>query len=440
MRKSNRISLPEIIEQVDPKTLRFADNPIHKDDPLHVEKIAGSMDQFDFVDPVLVGPNNEIIDGEQRVKAAMRQGHATVPIMRLKDATPRQVTAIRIALNKIQRGSRWNETSLKNGISELIGQDFDVLKLGFDTAEIDILLASSGVEPEEGELDLADQTPATAQRDDIFTVGPHRIACGDCRDASLVAQLMGEGHAAACITDAPYNVAVIGHVSGLGKNQHDEFAMASGEMSSEEYEAFLREVIAVGNALVQPGGYHYWWMDWRSLHLLTKAALDNGLDHVNTCVWVKPNAGMGSLYRSQHEMIGVYRKPGANGTNNVKLGKYGRARSNVWDGRGANSFGRTRDEDLKDHPTVKSIALTEDAIKDCTKRGEIVLDLFGGSGTTMLAAERCSRKARLVEIEPKYVDVTLRRMRDVFEIDAIHVATGLTFNELREQRLTEAKS
>lgn len=440
MRKSNRISLPQTIEHVDPKTLRFAENPIHKDDPLHVEKIAGSMDQFDFVDPALVGPNNEIIDGEQRVKAAMRQGYATVPIIRLKDVTPRQVTAIRIALNKIQRGSRWNETSLKNGISELIGQGFDVLKLGFDTAEIDILLASSGIAPEEGELDLADQTPAAAQRGDIFSVGSHRIACGDCRDASLVGQLMGEERAAACITDVPYNVPVKNHVSGLGKNQHEEFAMASGEMSSPEYLAFLFEVIALANALVQPGGYHYWWMDWRSLHLLTQAALDNGLDHVNTCVWVKPNAGMGSLYRSQHEMIGVYRKPGAKSTNNVKLGKYGRSRSNVWDGRGANSFGRTRDEDLRDHPTVKAVVLIEDAIKDCTKRGEIVLDLFGGSGTTMLAAERCSRKARLVEIEPRYVDVTLRRMRDVFDIDAIHVATGLTFDELREQRLAQTQS
>ncbi len=440
MSKSNRISLPETIEQVDPKTLRFADSPIHKHDPLHVEKITGSTEQFGFVDPVLVGPNNEIIDGEQRVKAAMREGYPTVPIIRLKDATSHQVIAIRIALNKIQRGSRWDETSLTNKLSELIGQGFDVLKLGFDAAEIDILLPSLTIVPDEGSLDPADQIPTTAHSGDIFTVGSHSIACGDCRDASLIGQLMGGERAAACITDVPYNVLVKGHVSGLGKHQHDEFAMASGEMESNEYRAFLLEVIAIANALILSGGYHYWWMDWRSLHLLNLAALDNGLDHVNTCVWVKPNAGMGSFYRSQHEMIGVYRKPGAKSTNNIKLGKYGRSRSNVWDGRGANSFGRTRDADLQDHPTVKPVALIEDAIKDCTKRGEIILDLFGGSGTTMLAAERCGRKARLIEIEPKYVDVTLRRMRDAFDIEAIHVATGLTFDELREQRLAEPQS
>lgn len=221
MRKSNRISLPETIEQIDPKTLRFADNPIHKNDPLHVEKIAGSMEQFNFLVPALVGPNNEIIDGEQRVKAAMRQGHTTVPVLRLKDTTPHQINAIRIALNQIQRGSRWNEASLRSGISELIGQGFDVLKLGFDAAEIDILLAAAGIAPEESSLEPIDQTSVTARRDDVFTVGSHRIACGDCRDASILGQLMGEERVAACITDAPYNVAVNGHVSGLGKNQHD---------------------------------------------------------------------------------------------------------------------------------------------------------------------------------------------------------------------------
>ena len=440
MRKSNRITLSETIEHVDPKTLRFADNPIHKDDPLHIEKIAGSMDQFDFVDPVLVGPNNEIIDGEQRGKAAMRQGYATVPIIRLKDATPQQVIAVRVALNKIQRGSRWNEASLKTGISELIGQGFDVLKLGFDTAEIDLMLASSNTILDEAKHDAADQAPVIARSGDVFAVGSHRIACGDCRDASLVAHLMGEARAAACITDIPYNVTVNGHVSGLGKNQHAEFAMASGELPTQEYLAFMREAIAIANTLVQPGGYHYWWIDWRSLDLLTQAATATGLDHVNTCVWVKSNAGMGSFYRSQHEMVGVFRKPGAKSTNNIKLGKYGRSRSNVWDSRGANAFGRTRDEDLHDHPTVKPVALIEDAIKDCSKRGEVILDLFGGSGTTMLAAERSGRSARLIEIEPKYVDVTLRRMRDVFDIDAIHEASGLTFDALRKQRLAEAQS
>lgn len=437
MRKSNRITLPKTIEQVDPNTLVLPDDLIHRDDAMHVEKIAGSIEQLDFVDPPLIGPNSEVIDGVQRVKAAIRAGCSTIPIVRLNDATAHQVKAIRVALNKTQKGARWNEPVLKSTIDELIGQGFNIRNLGWDAPEIDQMFASPTTDADDTPAELLRQDPVISRPGDLFEIGEHDIACGSFRDASLAAQLMNGEQAAAVVMDPPYNERVA-DISGLGKNKHPEFAMASGEMSPEQFQGFLQEVVSTANTHLKPGGYQYAFMNWRNMHLLTQAALANGLEHVNTCVWVKSNAGMGSFYRSQHEMVGVFRKPGAKSTNNIKLGKFGRNRSNVWDCRGANAFGQSRDEALKDHPTVKPIVLLEGAIKDSTNRGEIILDLFGGSGSTMLAAERCGRKARLIEIEPRYVDVSLRRMREAFGAEAIHVETGLTFDELREQRLAEA--
>lgn len=439
MRKSNRIALPHVIERAHPNTLRPPEMPIHKDNPIHVDRISHSIEALDFVDPILVGPNNEIIDGVRRWKAALKYDLSEIPFIRLDDVTPAQVKALRLALNKLQMSGGWDGTALSQSISDLLGQGFDVMKLGFDPAEIDAIVSPKLIG--EGELpEEPDAAVVTARKGDIFSVGQHLIGCGDCCDATFVRDVIGDQPAAACVMDPPYNVAIHGHVSGLGKNKHEEFAMASGEMSPAEFLNFLTTVVAAANRLIQAGGYQYVFMDWKSLHLLVQAGLSNGLDHINTCVWVKSNAGMGSFYRSQHEMVGVFRKPGAKSTNNIKLGKFGRNRTNVWNCRGANAFGRTRDEDLKDHPTVKPVALIEDAIRDCTKRGEIVIDLFGGSGTTMLGAERCGRKARLIEIEPKYVDVTLRRMQRVFELDAVHLETGLTFDALREQRLLEQQS
>jgi DNA modification methylase len=434
MRKSNRSLLSNIIEFVDPTTLQMPADLIHKEDALHIEKVSDSIESLDFLDPVLVGPGNEIIDGVSRVKAAMRQGLSGIPTLRLPDATPNEMKAIRIALNKLPKGAHWNQTTLRTNINDLMGQGFDVLKLGFDAGELDKLLAPLEVAAEASVQVTGQDEACTVIVGDAFTMGPHSIACGDCRDPDLVATLLSSEVAAACAMDPPYNVPIAGHVSGLGANQHAEFAMASGEMTPKAFGEFLQTVMQVANSHIRPGGYQYVFMDWRSIHLLVHAGKAIGLDHINICTWVKPNAGMGSLYRSQHEMVGVFRKPGGKSTNNVQLGKYGRSRSNVWDYRGANSFGPSRSEDLKDHPTVKPVELIEDIIKDCTKRGEIVLDLFGGSGAAMLAAERCGRRARLVEIAPRYVEVTLRRMRKMFGIDATHVQTGLSFEELSEQR------
>lgn len=436
MRTSNRPILSDI-EFVGPKTLTELDDKIHKDAPLHVERIKGSIDQFGTLVPIIVDDQNRIIDGVGRNRAAIRAGEPLVPIRRLKNATPALIKAIRISLNKLQTGAKFDDAVIKNDILELLDQDFDVLNLGMDSAEIEALLASSsiavdGIDAIPNETGKQRPVPITG---DIFSIGKHMIACGDCLDATLMPKFLTDT-AAACFMDPPYNVP-IDRISGRGRNKHENFPMGFGEMAPGKFGGFLQNSLTVVDRVLKPGGIVFACMDWAHSHLLVSAANEVGLDHINTCVWVKSNAGNGGLYRSQHEFVCVFRKKGGKTTNNVRLGKYGRNRSNVWDFRGANSFGRTRDDDLKDHPTVKPVALVEEAIKDCTKRNDVILDLFGGSGSTMLAAERCGRRARLVEIEPKYVEVTIRRMRDAFGLEAVHLETGLTFEQLRAQRLSQ---
>lgn len=438
MKKSNRLTLPEKLEFVNPNTLRAPDSLVHKDNPLHIAKIAAATGEIGNLDPVLVGPDNQIIDGVARWKAAVRDGSSTIPILRLNNATPAEVKAIRLSLNKLQKEGTWDPTTLNKDLTELLDQGFNVANLGFDTAEIDKLIQSTANDGIDYQPDLPDDATVVSQLGDVFSVGDHLIACGDCRDEELVARLLSGVPVAMVLTDPPYNVPIKGHVSGRGRNSHPEFAMASGEMTREEFGAFLLSILSMANQSIKAGGYIYMFIDWRSHHLVVLAAEQlSQLEHINTCTWVKSKAGLGSFYRSQHEFVCVFRKSGAKSTNNIRLGKYGRNRSNVWDCRGANAFGGTREADLADHPTVKPAIVLENAIQDCTNREEVVLDLFGGSGSTMLAAERCGRKARLIEIEPKYVDVNLRRMRDVFGVDAIHQETGLPFDALREQRLNE---
>jgi len=243
---------------------------------------------------------------------------------------------------------------------------------------------------------------------------------------------------AMAFTDAPYNVPIGGHVSGLGKVKHAEFAMASGEMSRPEFIAFLSTAIKHLITNVQDGAVLDLCIDWRHLAEILSAIEANELALLNLCVWNKRNGGMGSLYRSKHELILIAKKGTAPHTNNVELGKHGRYRTNVWDYAGVNSFGKGRTADLADHPTVKPVALVADAIRDVTRPGEIVLDAFMGSGTTILAAERTKRLAYGIEIEPGYVDVAIRRWSAVTGEKAVLARTGETFESVALHRANES--
>jgi len=235
-------------------------------------------------------------------------------------------------------------------------------------------------------------------------------------------------------TDPPYNVPIDGHVSGLGRHQHREFAMASGEMSPDAFTAFLSSSFAHLVAHSKDGAIHYVCMDWRHIRELMAAGDAHYTELKNLCVWAKTNGGMGSLYRSQHELVFVFKAGRAAHINNVALGRYGRNRTNLWSYAGANVFGSARDDALEMHPTVKPVDLVHDAILDCSQRGDLILDPFAGSGTTLVAAHKAGRRGYGVEIDPTYCDVIVQRLEKACGEHAVLAESSQTFAELTALR------
>jgi DNA modification methylase len=403
-----------------------------------IGQIADSVRTFGWTVPLLVDDAGEVIAGHGRLAAAKLLGHEHVPTIRLTDLTPAQKRAYALADNKLAENAGWDRQLLALELADLIelDPDFEITITGFEMGEIDVLIGELG---EDG-ADEADQVPAldpdlplVTAAGDLWALGPHRLLCADARAPASYTALLGEAKAALVFTDPPYNVPIAGHVSGLGRRVHDEFAMASGEMSDAEFEVFLKTTLARLAAACVPGAIEFVCMDWRGLRALLSAGSEVDLELKNVCVWAKTNAGMGSLYRSQHELVAVFKTPGGRHTNNVALGKHGRHRTNVWSYPGMSSFGTDRDAALGMHPTVKPVALVEDAIKDCSNRGDLVLDAFAGSGTTLIAAERVGRRGFGLELDPRYVDVALRRYRALTGEEPVDVASGLTLAE-RERR------
>ena len=267
---------------------------------------------------------------------------------------------------------------------------------------------------------------------DLWVCGQHRLYCGDALDPASYRVLLRGVPADIVFTDPPYNVRVAGHVSQRADAR--EFAMASGELSPEEFVDFLQTISGHIAANVENGAVVYICMDWRHLDELSAATRRYFGKPKNMIVWVKTNGGQGSFYRSQHEHIAVYAAGTAAPTNNFRLGERGRYRTNVWSYAGFNSFGRDRATALSVHPTMKPVALVADALRDCSKRGEIVLDPFGGSGTTMIAAERSGRAARLIEIDPIYCDVTIRRWQTLSGKTAVLSESDETWGEVEGTR------
>jgi DNA modification methylase len=263
----------------------------------------------------------------------------------------------------------------------------------------------------------------------LWQLGAHRLICGDARDPEALATLLAGEAVDLIFTDPPYNVAVDGHVGGLGKVKHREFAFASGEMSETEFTAFLREALAPAAARCREGAIAYVCMDWRHMRELLAAGDAVFHEMKNLCVWNKTNGGMGSFYRSKHELVFVWKVRAGRHVNSFGLGDTGRYRTNVWDYAGVNTFSASRDADLAMHPTVKPVVLIGDAIRDCSKRGDIILDMFGGSGSTLIAADQAGRKARLVEYDPAYCDTVLRRFQALTGKVPVNINTGQKFED-----------
>jgi DNA modification methylase len=409
---------------------------LHSKKQLH--QIAASIREFGFNSIVVIDEDGVILVGHGRVEAAKLAGLSTLPVLRITHLTAEQKVGFSLADNKTALNADWDLEQVKLLFQELSAQElnFDLEVTAFETAEIDLLIDGPTVstKPDRSDVVPEPQTRAVSRLGDLWHLGGHRLICADACDKAAYAELLNGEQVRLVFTDPPYNVPIDGHVGGLGAVKHREFKMASGEMTPAEFEQFLRTVFAKMAEVSIDGAVHFICMDWRHMAEVMGAAagIYSGLQ--NLCVWNKNNGGMGSLYRSKHELVFVYKVGTGSHINTIELGKNGRYRTNVWDYAGVNTWRAGRDADLEMHPTVKPTALVIDAIKDCSRRGDIVLDAFSGSGTTIIAAQKSRRRARAIELDPLYVDVAIRRWQNFTGEAATMALTGETFAEVEERR------
>jgi len=420
-----------------PSELRpWPGNPrTHGDRQLTALKAA--IRKFGFTAPVLVDPAGFILSGHGRVQAARDLSLASIPTRVIDGLSESAKRAYVIADNKLALLSDWDKAQLKAELEILMHTEFDIETTGFSTAEIDLMLDGQS-EPDKADSDDLQESDVRpdviSQEGDLWLLGGHRLLCADALSpASFEAVMQGE-LAQMIVTDPPYNVPIEGHVCGTGKIKHAEFAMASGEMSSKEFTAFLNRALSNIHAHSQNGSIVYAFMDWRHTREIQDAAEPLFGPPKQLCVWVKDNAGLGSFYRSRHELVFVFKKGSAKHVNNFQLGEHGRYRTNVWTYPGVNTFTGKGFELLKHHPTVKPTGLIADALRDCSRRNGLVLDPFAGSGTVLVAAERTGRRARAIEIDPQYVDVAINRWQRVTGKQAVLAANGKTWDQVQTER------
>jgi DNA modification methylase len=401
-----------------------------------IRQIARSIETFGFNVPVLIDANSKVIAGHGRILACQLLGWSDVPTICLEHLTEAQARAFMIADNRLTENAAWDERLLAEQLHDLslMELDFSLEVTGFEVGEIDLRI--HGLESN-GDGDEADKLPVVSRSavscaGDVWLLGSHRIYCGNALDEASYAKLMGAEKAAMVFSDPPYNVAIDGNVSGFGANRHRDFAMAFGEMGAAEYTAFLARAVELNARHSKPAAIHFYCIDWRHFLELHEAGRNVRLDLLNVCVWAKSTAAMGSLYRSQHELVFVLRKHRERHRNNVQLGRFGRDRSNVWNYPGAVGLRTSEEGNLVAlHPTVKPAAMVADAIMDVSARGDIVLDNFLGSGTTVIAAQRTGRRCFGIEIDALYVDVAIRRWQEFTRDHARHAANGRTFDDIQ---------
>jgi DNA modification methylase len=409
-----------------------------------IKQIARSNEEFGVINPIIVGPDYTIVAGHGRFAAAKLRGDLQVPVLVVEGLTPVQLRAYALADNKLGDLSSFDTQLLIEEIEGIIADspEFDITTAGFVTAELD---AMTGV-IRTGELnDLDDDPPpmpsrrrAVSREGDLWDLDSHRLACGDSTKAGLIEGLLGDEPARLMLSDVPFNLKIEGFASGLGRKAHADIAMATGEMTYYQYVGFLRRSITASMAHLVDGAMVLLFIDWRHAAEMLDAGRATGLDLKNILVWAKDNAGMGSMWRSQHELIIAFKHGNAPHVNNAQLGVHGRHRSNVLQYPGMNSMTKGRGKALETHATVKPVALIADLILDVSNRGDIVLDPFGGSGTAIVAAEKTGRRARLAEINPGFVDVSVERWQSLTGGTALLAATGQTFAEVARERLGDA--
>lgn len=400
-------------------------------------KATSFLNAFGQIPPVIAGANGEILGFEEIWLAAKARGDESINALFVSGKTPNELTAIRIWLHRISLDAKWDTENLKVAIDDLVNCDFDVSLTGLDTPEIDAILnldiPEANVEANQADIPQREHQPVSTLGD-IWQLGKHRVGCGSSLQKEFVARLMNGTRAALSLSDPPYNIKVDGFISGKGKHRHREFVSGAGEMSDTEFCMFLQAYLGVALANCTPSALAICFIDWRHVCEMTVAGRLLGLPLYQIITWVKSNGGMGGIWRNQSEFACVFQMGDQSPTNNVELGKHGRNRTNVWHYPGFSSFSSERDELLGLHPTVKPVAMLADAMKDVTHRGDIVLDSFLGSGSTLIAAEETGRVCCGVELDPLYVDVAVRRWQKKTGRSAVCTRTGETFDDRARTR------
>lgn len=404
---------------------------LRKSDAAHIREVANSIQALGFCVPVLIGQDNVVLDGFSRLDAARLLALPAIPCIRIGHLTETEQRLLRLAVNRLGEKVMWDLPELQAEFEELIIASAPIELSGFTPDEIDqIVIGDADTGLEEGDLSPAPGS-AISQIGDVFRLGEHRLICGDATDSGVVAKLMGETMARFILTDEPFNVPISGHVTSGDRR---EFVMASGEMTPAEFLAFNQNWMGAALPYLVDGGVLATFIDWRGWPVVHAVAVEAGLLPLNLIVWSKTNAGLGSLYRSQHELVPLFKKGEAPHVNNIALGKRGRHRSNIWIYPGASSLGSAARRGLQDHPTVKPTAMLQDALIDLSNRDDVILDPFAGSGSTLIACEKTGRICHSIELDPLYVDVIVRRFETVSRKPAVLDETGETFAQAEQRR------
>jgi len=417
-------------------SLKGAKRRVRKENPAQVRRLVNVIKRVGLCAPILIDRDAHVIDGHAVVAAAKALEIGTLVCGVIEHLSEAEIEFLKVALNRVSECGEWDLDELRPVLLDLRDQGFVLEDTGFSIPELDAIVigeASENVRAPSGDEQFEPAADPVSRVGDLWLMNEHQLFCGDATNPASFAAVLGGSKAQAVFTDPPWNIPIKGFVS----SQHDDFKMGAGEMSNEAFAAFIRTFTGLAADALETDGVMFTCIDWRSFDLIVRAGREAGLTLINTAVWNKGSGGMGGLYRSAHELIPVFCKGKSPRVNNVALGKHGRDRTNVWSYPGANRRGSSAGEALKDHPTPKPVDLVHDAIIDVTSPGEIVLDPFLGSGTTLLAAQQSGRVARCIELDPVYVDVSIRRWEAETGAEAVHSESRLTFAQLREMRCGE---
>jgi DNA modification methylase len=419
-------------------SLKMPARAIRKVDPAHVAEVARSICEFGNVSPPIVSGQYDIVDGVVVIEAAKSLGMTEIDCLIVCHLDPAQLKLLRLALNRLQERGEWDLGELKVVFGELIEADISLDVTGFSIEETDLILHQdvTVVDDAVNEVpSIGSGISAVSQLGDLWRLGRHKLLCGDATDSEGYDRLFAKGpKAKAAFTDPPYNICIDGFAVGAGAVRHREFIKGSGELTDSEFTDFLRTSLESATRHVSDGGAVFVCMDWRHSEHIQSAGRRAGLQHLNTIVWVKGHGGLGGVYRSAHEFVFLFKKGDAPILNNVALGKHGRDRSNVWTYPGAGQKGSSAHAQAAHHPTPKPVELVADALLDVTSRGDIVIDPFAGSGTTLIAAQSKGRICHAIDLDPLYVDLMIRRFQKYTETEAVLEESGKTFAEVGRER------